>query len=562
MSDITRSPYSLYKRNTGTRIIWYVRFWDDETQSYTSGRSTGQTTKPAAQRQIQKWLAERELPDTKKKDRQATQNRLMGAIRKYLLEIEIIKKGEKHDDDSILRFFYTQVTNRQMASDERFVTYLYRFWNWDEDYVQGRLNRNKSIGKRYVDDCRAKIQRHIEPYFKDTLLCDITTASLEQFMMSIPRRDSDPKNGYARQTINLIMKTMMKPLREAARLGILIKNPALGIELLAGDSRERGILAPAELEALFQKDWPDERSKTASILASVSGMRLSEVVALRIDDLDSERNTIHLRFSYTQKEKRLKNTKSRKSRVIYTDASIIALLLSLYRNNPYKNAFIFWGADADKPMRIETIEAHLEKTLAVLMGDHLKIAVNDEWRRLSVALNLKIELAPHEMIAIGINNLDIAQYALRIRHYYSCLGKKVELVNFNDEKIISLEASLFKRLSTFCGNHESILIARGADCETPLDFENLPNDEEKKTMLIMGEIVRMERNLTFHGFRHFFNSTIRGTVSDDILRLQTGHSDEKMTDHYDHMTDDRGDQLRKAVQAKILPFIPKVAGAN
>jgi hypothetical protein len=34
--------------------------------------------------------------------------------------------------------------------------------------------------------------------------------------------------------------------------------------------------------------------------------------------------------------------------------------------------------------------------------------------------------------------------------------------------------------------------------------------------------------------------------------------DEKMTDLYDHMTDDRGEQLRKAVQAKILPFIPKV----
>ena len=55
--------------------------------------------------------------------------------------------------------------------------------------------------------------------------------------------------------------------------------------------------------------------------------------------------------------------------------------------------------------------------------------------------------------------------------------------------------------------------------------------------------------------------SLRGTVSDDILRMQTGHSDEKMTDHYDHMTDERGEQLRKAVQGKILTFISKgVAG--
>jgi hypothetical protein len=33
-----------------------------------------------------------------------------------------------------------------------------------------------------------------------------------------------------------------------------------------------------------------------------------------------------------------------------------------------------------------------------------------------------------------------------------------------------------------------------------------------------------------------------------------------MTDHYDHMTDDRGEQLRKAVQTKILPFLPKAVG--
>jgi integrase len=82
----------------------------------------------------------------------------------------------------------------------------------------------------------------------------------------------------------------------------------------------------------------------------------------------------------------------------------------------------------------------------------------------------------------------------------------------------------------------------------------------KKTLMAYGEIARRERNVSFHGFRHFFNSTIRGTVSDDILRLQTGHLDEKMTDLYDHMTDDRGDQLRSAIQTKILPYIPIAVG--
>ena len=103
-------------------------------------------------------------------------------------------------------------------------------------------------------------------------------------------------------------------------------------------------------------------------------------------------------------------------------------------------------------------------------------------------------------------------------------------------------------------------IVRGSDRDAPLDFGRIDQKEAEKLTIIYGEIVRRERNISFHGFRHFFNSTIRGTVSDDILRLQTGHLDPDMTDDYDHMTDERGEQLRKAVQAKILPFIPKAVG--
>ncbi len=99
----------------------------------------------------------------------------MGAITKYLEDCEIIKKGEIHDVGEIIKLFYTQMTNQQMSSGERFVDYLYRFWDWNGDYVQGRFERGKTIGKKYVDDCLTKIRRHIEPYFQDILLCDITT---------------------------------------------------------------------------------------------------------------------------------------------------------------------------------------------------------------------------------------------------------------------------------------------------------------------------------------------------------------------------------------------------
>jgi integrase len=103
--------------------------------------------------------------------------------------------------------------------------------------------------------------------------------------MSIPRRDIDPKNGYARKTINFIMKIIKKALKDAVRLGILVKSPADGIELLAEDGREWGTLSPAEVERLFQLKGNDEGGKIAAIFAAVSGIRLSEITALQIDKI-------------------------------------------------------------------------------------------------------------------------------------------------------------------------------------------------------------------------------------------------------------------------------------
>jgi hypothetical protein len=103
IQEITRNSYSLYKRESGNRTIWYVRFW------------------------AEKWLAEGQF-EAKKKDLKATKNRLVATIAKYLKDCDVIKKGEVYETAEILKLFYTQVTNQQLASGEKFVDYLYCRW--------------------------------------------------------------------------------------------------------------------------------------------------------------------------------------------------------------------------------------------------------------------------------------------------------------------------------------------------------------------------------------------------------------------------------------------------
>jgi hypothetical protein len=72
--------------------------------------------------------------------------------------------------------------------------------------------------------------------------------------------------------------------------------------------------------------------------------------------------------SYSHYEKRLKGTKTEKSRIIYTDSAILKLLTDLYNKNPHGDSYIFYGLEQNIPIRSDTVEKHLEKMLAFLFG--------------------------------------------------------------------------------------------------------------------------------------------------------------------------------------------------
>lgn len=73
------------------------------------------------------------------------------------------------------------------------------------------------------------------------------------------------------------------------------------------------------------------------------------------------------------------------------------------------------------------------------------------------------------------------------------------------------------------------------DGQRPLYYKILDKAfYEALSKIGISEDKRMRRHLTFHGWRHFCNSTLRGKVPDPLLRQLTGHSTEAMTEHYSH----------------------------
>jgi integrase len=63
---------------------------------------------------------------------------------------------------------------------------------------------------------------------------------------------------------------------------------------------------------------------------------------------------------------------------------------------------------------------------------------------------------------------------------------------------------------------------------------------------------RLKRNLSFHAWRHFFNTALRmDNVTDAKVQSVTGHRSKKMTDHYTHFDTRQFTEIRE-VQTKLL----------
>lgn len=94
----------------------------------------------------------------------------------------------------------------------------------------------------------------------------------------------------------------------------------------------------------------------------------------------------------------------------------------------------------------------------------------------------------------------------------------------------------------------------GKSLKKPMSSTPVYDDlyERIHTRLGISEEERIEQNLTFHSFRHFFNTRLRVSgMGGELVRSVIGHEDEKMSEHYTHLTADDMDFVRQ-VQNGIM----------
>jgi integrase len=229
-----------------------------------------------------------------------------------------------------------------------FISFLTSFWDWDTSpYINDKLRKKHGIHKMHCLKQKQAVKLYWETFFTGRYLGEINANDIDAF---ITHMGTQPLSSSRK---NVVIKAGTKPLRWAFAKGKIDVDPTRGHTMFSVEDKERQILNPLAASAVFRVTWKDERAKIANMLASVTGMRSGEILALRFMDIGKD--CIYVNASWNRADK-LKPTKNNEPRTVEIPFPyLISELVNLARKNPWgvsPESFVFWAdTKKDIPMR-------------------------------------------------------------------------------------------------------------------------------------------------------------------------------------------------------------------
>jgi len=343
--------FNLYKRNG----VFYARFRDEKTGKWGIRISTGETSERAALATVYGW--ERDgIPsrDNRTPDTVIETRRIID-----ILKTADISVSEAGQIVGVLRDRGLIVSAAVRGpAGEPLVSFLLTFWSWSASpYVKEKRAHGQSITQRRCYDMTRYVEKYWRDRFPDTRLGEITRRDLAAFGIAL--RDT-----LAPQTVNHCLRAGTTALKWAHRNGLIPEDPTANLMKFTGTVKRRDILTTDEIRRLFTLEWPDPRARLASFVAMTTGLRASEVAALRLEDIGADR--LHVRHSWSEHDG-LKTPKNGEIRDVPLLPEIRDQLREHAAGNPWGNSWIFWSTTAEhRPVTIRLFSDGLSNALVLL----------------------------------------------------------------------------------------------------------------------------------------------------------------------------------------------------
>lgn len=393
-----RFPYTFFKRKAKNgKNIYYFRVWDD-TRHIRVSKSTGCTSLERARMYVENFLADPEKA--------------------------------------------AEILNIKNPKSQTFKKYAESWWLWDKcPYVLARRNRgtekHPGIKKSYVATCRMWTESRLIPFFGNYKLDEITPFLIEEFFGIL-------KNRYhlSQKTINNVRSVLMIMFKEAVNNKILDSNPVEKTLQRTVDKKKNGRLTEEEASEILDISklayyWKgDLLGYAASYLAAHSGMRLGEIIALKIENIHE--NYIYVCSTYNQKFG-IGTTKNSEDKIVPITPNTRNLLFEVYEKSGSCSGYIF-----SYPNGVPVAEGRLRdpfyramRILGISEEDRKERNIQfKSWRNFFITVCQKMNINP-AMIRAVVGHLTVSM----TDHYTSFLPDELSFIAEKESLLLSAPES-------------------------------------------------------------------------------------------------------------------------
>ena len=161
------------------------------------------------------------------------------------------------------------------------------------EIIENKLKRNKIKECSYSRNIQT-LNQIKNSSLKDIQVQKVTTYQLQDFI--------DTKKIYANSSIDKIFEMLGTIFKEALKRDYILKNPMLNVEKPKSNKSDEKVEAFSieEQKAFLQQLTPNEDYRDIFIIALYTGMRMGEILALKVEDIDLQNKEINIKRSLTK----------------------------------------------------------------------------------------------------------------------------------------------------------------------------------------------------------------------------------------------------------------------
>ena len=330
-----RSPYILFKKTLKSgRKVWYFYYYDE--RNIRHQHSTGCKTKAEAEIVCLELYRSGSIP----------------ALNPILLascpSSSTILQTDKNEKDKV----------------PLFRDFLKTWFDYDKcEYIQSRLQFGYIITRTYAEKRRRENDLYLLPFWGNYRLDEVSEPLCDKWITYLKK-----KRNLSNATIKSILKGFKVLLAYAFKKDMTKTNLAKKVNMLKNNSKTHGIFTKDEVKRLFDENnidsvWNGKTMHyTINLLASKTGLRIGEILALRKENLFPD----HLLINHGWNDKLgLQDTKNHKSRIVPISNDMHRRLYEIAEAQA-EGEYIFSATNGKRPLYRSDISERFKRSLAAI----------------------------------------------------------------------------------------------------------------------------------------------------------------------------------------------------